>query len=120
MLVAILGTLAIVGVFVVVGLWIDRRVSILPRVEELHEAGRPKPMGHDHEAGLAPSTALRSDAEKMARVAERQRCCKAAMAVEGEDEIRYDGRVLRVIKLRCGVCQAARSLYYEPRATMRG
>lgn len=115
-LVAILGTLAVVGVFVAIGMWLDRRVSLLPRVEQLREAGRPKPMGQDHEVGLAPATALRSDPERMSRVVERQRCCKAAMAVEGEEAIRYDGRDLRVIRLRCGTCGASRGLYYEPRA----
>jgi hypothetical protein len=115
-LVAILGTLAVVGVFVAVGVWLDRRYSVLPRVEALHEAGRPKPMGQDHEAGLAPATALRSDPERMHRVVERQRCCKAPMAVEGEDEVRYDDRQLRVIRLRCATCGGSRALYYELRA----
>lgn len=115
MLVAILGTLAVVGVFVAIGLWLDRRVTLLPRVEDLHEAGRPKPMGQDHEAGLAPATALRSDPERMNRVVERQRCCKTPMLREGEDQVRYDDRLLEVIRLRCGVCGATRPLYYERR-----
>jgi hypothetical protein len=115
-LVAILGTLAVVGVFVAIGIWLDRRISVLPRVEELREAGRRKPMGQDHEAGLAPATALRSDPERMRRVVERQRCCKEPMAVAGEDDIRYDDRQLRVIRLRCATCEASRALYYELRA----
>lgn len=115
MLVAILGTLAVVGGFVVVGLWIDRRVSVLPRAEELAAAGRPKPLGQDHEAGLAPATALHSDPTRMARVVERQRCCTLPMTSEGEDEIRYDARPLRVIRLRCATCGGARALYYELR-----
>lgn len=115
MLVAILGTLAVVAVFVAIGIWIDRKISIVPRAEDLDEAQRPKPLGQDHEVGTAPATALHSDPEKMRKVVERQRCCKAPMAAESEDDIRYDARQLRVIRLRCATCNATRSLYYEPR-----
>ncbi len=115
MLLAILGTLVVVGVFVAIGLWIDRKVSILPRVEQLHESGRPKPLGQDHDVGLAPATALRSDRDRMRKVVEHQRCCKLPMAEDGEDEVRYDGRLLQVIRLRCATCGTARRLYYEQR-----
>lgn len=116
MLVAILGTLAIVGVFVGVGLWVDRRVSLIPRAEKLDEAARPKQLGGDHEAGTAPQSALRSDPVQRQRVIERQRCsCKSPMTVDGEDEVRYDARTLRVVKLRCPRCGGTRSLYFEPR-----
>jgi hypothetical protein len=115
-LVAILGTLAIVGVFVAVGLWVDRRVSLLPRPEELAELSRPKPLGADHEVGLAPQSALHLDTERMTRVIERQRCaCKTQMAQDGEDEVRYDAKRLRVVRMKCPACGAVRSLYFDPK-----
>jgi hypothetical protein len=117
-LVAIIGTIVLIGVFIAVGLWVDKRVSLLPRAAELDEASRPKPLGSVHEAGAAPQSALRSDPERMARVIERQRCaCKsrATMVADGEDEIRYDAKLLRVVRVRCPACSATRSLYFEPR-----
>lgn len=114
-LLAILGTVAVVGAFVAVGLWIDRKVSILPRVEELEEAARPRLPGGDHEAGTAPQTALRSDPEQIARVIARQRCCKAAMIEDGRDDIRYGDKQLVAVRLHCGECRATRHLYFEPK-----
>jgi hypothetical protein len=116
LLLVILGTVGLVGAFVVVGLWIDRKVSILPRVEELEEAARPKQLGGDHEAGTAPQTALHSDPEQMARVIARQRCCKVAMLEDGRDDIRYGDKQLLAVRLRCGACGATRHLYFEPKA----
>jgi hypothetical protein len=116
--VAIIGTLVVVAVVVVVGLWVDKRWSVIPRAEKLAEASRPRPMGTDHEAGTAPASALRSDRDRMQRVVERQRCTCAARAplvVDGEDEVRYGERLLRVIKLRCPACSSARSLYFDPK-----
>ncbi len=116
MLLMILGTLAIVGVFVGAGMWIDKRVSLMPRAEDLAALGKPKPLGGDHEAGASPHTALRSDAASADRVIDRQRCaCKATMVRDGEDEVRYDTRLLRVVRVRCPACSATRSLYFEPR-----
>jgi hypothetical protein len=116
--IAIVGTLVVIAVVVAVGLWADKRWSLMPRAEELDEASRPKPMGSDHEAGTAPASALRSDPERMQRVIERQRCaCKAKslLAADGEDEVRYGDRLLRVVKLRCPSCGTARSLYFDPK-----
>jgi hypothetical protein len=114
----ILGTVAIVGVVVAGGLWLDRRVSILPRKEELQEASRPKLPGGDHEPGSAPQTALRSDAEQRRRVLARQRCTcagKPHLAVEAEEDARYGDRTLLVVRMRCGACEATRSLYFDPK-----
>jgi len=114
----ILGTLAVVGVFVGVGLWLDRRFSLLPRAEELDEASRPKLPGGDHEAGLAPQTALHSDPTQIARVIARQRCtCKGkpALVEDGRDDVRYGDKQLVAVRLRCPTCTATRHLYFEPK-----
>lgn len=118
-MVTFLGTLAIVAVFVGVGLLIDRRWSVLPRKEELIEAGRKKPLGSDHEVGLAPATALACEPSRLPKVIAQQRCaCKArAMEQVSEDDVRYADRTLRAVKLRCGACGAHRHLYFELRPT---
>jgi hypothetical protein len=116
-LLTILGTLALVGAAVGIGLWIDRRVSVLPRVEELQEASRPKLPGGEHEAGTAPQTALHSDPAQMARVIARQKCtCKAALVEDGRDDIRYADKLLVAVRLHCPSCGATRHLYFEPKA----
>jgi hypothetical protein len=54
----------------------------------------------------------------MRRVLERQRCtcdAKTPMEREGEDDVRYDRRTLRVVRLRCPTCAATRSMYFELR-----
>ena len=114
----ILGTIAIIGVVVAGGLWLDRRVSVIPRPEELREAARPKLPGGEHLPATAPQTALRADAAQRGRVIERQRCTcsgKPALAVESEDEARFGDRTLLVVRLRCATCEVARSLYFDPR-----
>ncbi len=118
MLLEFLGTLAIVGVVILIGLWIDRRVSLLPRKEDLIEAGRKKPLGSDHEVGTAPVTALACEVARIPRVVAQQRCaCKArAMEQLGEDDVRYGGKVLRAVRLRCTACDARSALYFELRA----
>lgn len=114
----ILGTLAIVGVFVAAGMWIDKRVSLMPRAEELAELGKPKPLGGVHDAGASPHTALRSDPASADRVIDSQRCaCKKTMVRDGEDEVRYDSKTLRVVRVRCPACNATRSLYFEPKTS---
>jgi len=117
-LLIILGTAAIIGAVVAGGLWLDRRVSLVPRPEELAEASRRKLPSADHEPGAAPQTALRIDAAQRRRVIARQRCTcagKPPLAVASEDEIRYGDKTLRVVRLRCPACAAPRSLYFEPR-----
>ena len=108
--------LAVVGVFVGLGLWLDRRVSILPRREELIEAGRPRPLGADHEVGRAPHTALGCDRARMARVAGAQRCdCKRIMTPQPEDAVRFGDRTLAVVRVACPACGATRTLYFDLR-----
>ena len=123
MVLAILGTLAIVGVVVGVGLWVDRRVksTFLPRAEDLEAAQRKQlPGAEPHEPATAPQSALRSDPVQMQRVIDRQRCTcagKPALRADGEDDVRYGDKLLRVVRLRCDACGAGRSLYFEPRST---
>jgi hypothetical protein len=102
---AILGTIGVVGAFILGGLWLDRRVSILPRGEELAAAPElDKQKRLQHAAGAAPETAVFADAGEIEKLARRARHCRARMTREDDDEVVYDDRTLTVLRFRCGVC----------------
>ena len=111
-LVAILGTVGVVAVFVVGGLWLDRKVSILPRGQELAaapELERQKRL--QHAAGAAPETAIFADAREIEKLARRARHCRTRMEREDDDEVVYDDRTLTVLRFRCSVCGARDRVY---------
>jgi hypothetical protein len=113
----ILGTAALIGAFVALGLWIDRKFAVLPRPEALREAARPRLPGGDHAPGTAPQSALAVAPAEQPRVIEGQRCDCAGrprLAAEGTDEVRYGERRLTAVRLRCGACGAGRALYFAP------
>jgi hypothetical protein len=101
----ILGTVGIVAAFIGVGLWVDRHVSIIPRPEELTEGPaalrRKKEL---HAPGTAPETALPASATDVARLARRQRHCRARMAREADDVVRYGDQAMTVLRFRCEAC----------------
>ena len=115
MIAAIAGTLAIVGVTIVIGLWATKKRGIGPTKQELLDAQKPKPPRYA--AGEAPSTAIRAGADQLVRLRTSQRCksCRALMSVAGEDTVRYDDRDLLVLDLHCA-CGARRGLYVVPSA----
>ena len=109
---AILGTIGVVAAFVAGGLWLDKRVSILPRAEELAagpELERKKK--EQHAPGAAAETAITADAAELERIARRQRHCRARMIREPDDEVRFGDRTLRVLRFRCATCDARGRVY---------
>ncbi len=110
----VLGTLAIVGVTIVIGLFVDRRFSLLPRREALEAAQRPALPGHL--AGEAPSTAIRAREAQLAKLRTAQRCpsCRRDMTALPDDTVRYDDHDLYVLRFRCPECRIERSLYVQP------
>ncbi len=113
-LLAILGTVGVVAVFVVGGIWLDRKVSILPRGEELAaapELERQKKL--QHAAGAAPETAIFADAREIEKLARRARHCRARMEREDDDEVVYDDRTLTVLRFRCRACGARDRIYVQ-------
>ena len=107
------GSLAIIGITVVVGLWLTRTRHIEPTPEELAQPAKKRPA---HAAGEAPATAIRAGAAQLDRLRTTQRCtsCRAVMTVAGEEPVRYDDRDMLVIELRCEPCAARRPLYVVP------
>ena len=110
-MIAVLGTIGLVIVFVVVGVLVDRKVSLLPRPEELAQIGKPRPL--IHAAGTAPETALACTADELtAHLAKRRCACKGKVVRAGDHEpIRYDGRELIVVPLTCASCGTHQRCY---------
>ena len=106
----IAGTLAIVAVTIVFGMWATRHKGIVPTKQELAEAQKPK--RPRYAAGEAPSTAIRAGDAQLERLRTTQRCtaCRATMTVASEDTVRYDDRDLLVLDLHCA-CGERRGLY---------
>jgi hypothetical protein len=108
----VIGTIAIVAATIAIGVLVDRKISLLPRPQELLEAGKPKQPRHD--AGEAPATAIRARGAQLDRLRRSRRCptCREPLVVEGDDEcVRYDDRELLVIHLRCTRCNEPHALY---------
>ena len=112
----IAGTLAIVAITIVFGLWATKKKGIVPTKQELLDAQKPKPPRYA--AGEAPSTAIRAGAEQLERLRTSQRCktCRATMTVASEDTVRYGDGDLLVLDLHC-TCGARRGLYIVKAST---
>ena len=111
---AILGTVGVVVVFIAGGLWLDKRVSVIPRPGELAagpEEARKKALMHG--AGAAPETAIFADAHEIDRLVRKMRHCRARMAREADDEVVYDDRVLTVLRFKCGACGTRDRVYIQ-------
>ena len=109
---AILGTVGIIVAFVAGGIWIDKRVSLLPKPEELAagpELEKQKRLAHA--AGAAPETAITATSAELDKLVRRQRHCRARMAREPDDEVVYDGHTLTVLRFRCAACGARDRIY---------
>lgn len=109
----IIGTLAIVLITVVIGVFLDRKVGLLPRAADLAENPAPKPVTM-HAAGEAPATAIRARGGQLDRL-RSQRCpgCRGPMTNAHDDTVRYNERELVVLHFACGACGTRRSLYVE-------
>lgn len=110
----ILGTVALIAVTVALGVWIDRKHSVVPKPSDFAPAARKK-MVVTYAAGEAPATAIRARAGQLDRL-RGQRCgeCRAELRAASEDTVRYDGRELLVLRFACPACSTKRSLYVEP------
>jgi hypothetical protein len=112
----VLGTLAVVGVLVVLGVIADRKLGLVPRPAQLKEAGERKPAAPAFAAGEAPATALSPNAAALARLRAVPPRCAAdgvAMAAEPDDSVRYNERELLVLRFRCATCGVGRSIYCQ-------
>ena len=108
----VLGVIAVVAATVGLGVYLDRKLGILPRGEKLAE---PRPPLPPDAAGDAPATAIRARAGQIDRLrTQRCRACRTPLAAEPDDHVRYDGKELLVLRFRCPSCGAHRSIYIQP------
>jgi hypothetical protein len=109
---AVIGTIAIVLVVVLVGLWIDRRAPILPKPDELAAQSTARKVS-SHAAGEAPATALRIPASQVAKLRASQRCpeCRAVMESGPDEHVRYNEADLLICHFTCPKCSGRRTIY---------
>jgi RNase P subunit RPR2 len=123
----IIGTILIVVAVIAIGVFLDRKIGILPRPKELKgnvmvEVNRTKTVESKrprYEAGEAPSTAIRARGAQLDKLRASRRCskCREPLASTGDDEnVRYGDGELLVVHLRCGKCGETRSLYVDASA----
>jgi len=116
----VLGIAGAITTYVVVGVWSDRRVALPP-------AGTPEvpPPGPLPVAPPAPPAApiLRGDTAATAvpvpaawreKLAAGKCGCGQALAIASDEALRYDGRLMVVVRLACAACGHARSVYLAP------
>lgn len=121
MLWVVLGTAGLVAAFVVVGVMVDRRAPMLPattdgagaRPDELPEPP-PRPRVTPGESAAA---AVKVPANWRDKLAAGSCTCGQPLAIASDEGIRFDGRVLVVVRLACASCGHTRSVYLEPAAT---
>lgn len=115
MLGAIIGTIVIVLITIAVGLFLDRKTSIVPKPEEL---APPPKRATTHNAGEAPATALRAGDKQLANLTKGQRCpaCRSEMtyADSADDRVRYNERDMLVLHFACPRCATKKVLYVDP------
>lgn len=116
----VLGIAGAITAYVVVGVWSDRRVALPP-------GGAPPPLPPPGALPVAPpppaAPILRGDTAASAvpvPVAWRDKLaagtcgCGQPLAIASDEALRYDGRLLVVVRLTCAACGHARSVYLAP------
>ena len=101
----IVGTIAIVLASIAVGLFLDRKLGLLPDPRRLRP-DRRLPAPGPGEAGANP---LRLTTGELAKV-RAQRCC-GAMTQLPDDAVRVGNEQVTVLRFRCDKCATQRSLY---------
>ena len=102
MLWIVLGTIGIVAAAIGVGVLVDRKWALLPKPQELLEAGKPP----GPEPGEAPATALAAPPKRV-----RCSACKGSTLLDGESPIRFGDRELVALRYRCTKCASVTTVY---------
>jgi hypothetical protein len=115
----IIGTLVIIIITVLVGVFLEKRSGIKLEKQNLStEVKRPPPAKYT--LGETAATAFRVGDAQLAKLRTSQRCpeCRAEMAYldADDDRVRYDQRDLMVLHFNCPSCKSKRRLYVEHRA----
>ncbi|MBK9030754.1 MAG: hypothetical protein IPL61_05340 [Myxococcales bacterium] len=110
-----------VTAYVVVGVLADRRMA-LPTPADGSAAG-PAALPPPSPPPAAPilrgdtaATAVKVPAAWRSKLAAGTCACGEPLALASDEAIRFDGRLLVVVRLACAACGHARSVYLEPAA----
>ena len=112
----ILGTIGIVLGVIAIGLFIDRKLDVIPRKEKLLEQGRPRLKLPGHAPGEAPATAIAASPGEIEKL-RRKKCaaCRGETEMLPDDRVIFDERELVVLHARCRRCGRTRSTYVSIR-----
>ena len=109
----VLGTIGVVLATILAGMWVDRRIPLLPRKEDLQLASGQQPLLPGFGAGEAPATAIEASIGEMERIRRKQKCprCKVALDSAADDAADYEGTPLKILRFTCPRCHGLRSVY---------
>ncbi|MBL9018604.1 MAG: hypothetical protein JNL83_30740 [Myxococcales bacterium] len=115
----VLGTIGVVIATVLAGLWVDRRIPLLPRKEDLQLAAGQQPLLPGFGAGEAPATAIEASIGEIERLRRKQRCptCKVALDSAADDSVEHEGTHLKILRFTCPRCRGLRSVYVREATT---
>lgn len=108
-----LGTVGIVIMTVIAGMFADRRWSLLPRKEDLQLAAGQRPLLAGFGQGEAPETAITATIGEIERIRRKQKCprCKLSLDSAADATTEHEGQSLRVLNFICARCGGSRSVY---------
>lgn len=109
----VLGTIGVVLATILAGMWVDRRVPLLPRKEDLQLASGQQPLLPGFGEGEAPATAIEASIGEIERIRRKQKCprCKIPLDSAANDAVEYEGKQLAVLRFTCSRCHGLRSVY---------
>lgn len=121
MLWVVLVLAAAVTAYVVVGVLADRRMALPPAPVEALGSGSAAPAPAPPTSAPAPilrgdtaATAVKVPAAWRDKLAAGTCACGQPLAVASDEALRFDGRLLVVVRLACAACGHARSVYLAP------
>ena len=115
----VLGIGAAITAYVVLGTLADRRLALTATSTEALPAAptaataAPAPVIH---RGDTPASAVPVPVTWRDKLAAGKCTCGEPLAIASDEGIRFDDRVLVVVRLVCAACGHARSVYLEPAA----
>ena len=116
----IIGTLVIIIITVLVGVFIEKRSGIKLEKQNVRMHVQRSQPPTKYTLGETAATAFRVGNAQLAKLRASQRCseCRTEMmhSDADDDQVRYDQRDLLVLHFTCPRCQTKRRLYVEHRA----
>lgn len=115
----VLGTFGVVIATILAGLWVDRRIPLLPRKEDLQLAAGQQPLLPGFGEGEAPATAIAVSIGEIERIRRKQKCprCRIALDSAANDSVEYEGQLVSILRFTCPRCHGLRSVYVREVST---